>query len=257
MNVPRRRPSPSGASAASQLQEIKKISGEVGLPRGGWMRSTSQDSSRPKAAPHRWGGIVPVVGALALLAAAGCQRDDVRHYRVPKQAGSGEAAAAMPPAAGPAMGGPAMDPSAVPPPPAVAVGLSWTLPKGWTESRTGGMRFATLVPGVPGKLDVSVIVLPGPAGGEIANVNRWRGQIGLAPVDEAELGRARKELRSAAAPVALFDFTSDGAVKTRMVAGIVFARGNSWFLKMVGDAGPVATARPDFVRFLESLRLDP
>jgi hypothetical protein len=154
-------------------------------------------------------------------------------------------------------GMPAMDPSAVPPPPAVEGGLSWTLPKGWTESRSGGMRYATLVPSTPGKLDVSVVVLPGPAGGEIANVNRWRGQIGLKPVDEAELAKARKELRSPAGTVALFDFTSDGATKSRMVAGILFARGNSWFVKMVGEAGPVAAARPEFVRLLESLRLAP
>jgi hypothetical protein len=224
------------------------------------MRSTNQVPPLHAASPPGRGLLLPAAAALALLAAAGCQRDDVRHYRVPKESaaaspGAGAMAGAVP--AAPSAGGPAMDPSAVPPPPAGAGGVSWTLPKGWTETRAGGMRFATLVPGTPGKLDVSVVVLPGPAGGEIANVNRWRGQIGLPPVDEAELARNRKELRSPAGPVALFDFTSDGTVKTRMVAGILFARGNSWFVKMVGDAGPVATARPDFVRVLESLRLDP
>jgi hypothetical protein len=217
------------------------------------MRPTIRAFPRHDTIQAGRGLVLPALGALVLLAAAGCQRDDVRHYRVPKEGG---ASAAVPPAAVPA-GMPAMDPSAVPPPPAVEGGLAWTLPKGWTESRSGGMRYATLVPGTPGKLDVSVVVLPGPAGGEIANVNRWRGQIGLPPVDEAALAKARKELRSPAGSVALFDFTSEGAAKSRMVAGILFARGNSWFVKMVGDAGPVATARPDFVRLLESLRLAP
>ena len=37
--------------------------------------------------------------------------------------------------------------------------------------------------------DVSVIPLPGMAGRDIDNVNRWRGQVGLAPVSEGELGK--------------------------------------------------------------------
>jgi hypothetical protein len=86
-------------------------------------------------------------------------------------------------------------------------------------------------------------------------VNRWRNQIGLPPVDEAALTRDRKPLRSPAGSLAVFDYTSDGQVKTRLVAAILFADGNSWFVKMVGDAGPVAASRPDFIRLLESLRL--
>ena len=134
--------------------------------------------------------------------------------------------------------------------------LQWTLPKGWTESRTaGGMRYATLKPTAPGKIDVSVTVFPGAAGGELANVNRWRNQIGLPPVEEAALAKDRKTLKSPAGKVAVFDYTSDGKEKTRLVAGILFAGGNSWFVKMVGDAGPVAASRAEFVRLLESLRL--
>lgn len=188
-------------------------------------------------------------GAL-LLALSGCGRDDVSHYRVPRQAGSpsGEAA----PGAGmPGMAG------AVPPPPDVSTTgeLQWALPKGWTDSRTGGMRYATLKPTAAGKIDVSVTVFPGPAGGEIANVNRWRNQIGLPPVDETALAKDRKALRSPAGSLAIFDYTSDGQTKTRLVAAILFAGGNSWFVKMVGDAGPVAASRADFIRLLESLRL--
>jgi hypothetical protein len=217
------------------------------------MQAKSRTLPKDRASQARRALRRPLLGLLVVLGVAGCQRDDVRHYRVPRQGvGTGGAVPVAAPAAPPAM-----DPSAVPPPPAVEGGLSWTLPKGWTESRAGGMRYATLVPGTPGKLDVSVVVLPGPAGGEVANVNRWRGQIGLKPVDEAELAKGRRELRSPAGTVALFDFTSEGATKSRMVAGILMARGNSWFVKMVGDAGPVGTARADFIRLLESLRLAP
>jgi len=145
----------------------------------------------------------------------------------------------------------------VPPPPVPAgeEAVTWTLPKGWTESRqSGGMRFATLKPPAEGKIDVSVITLPGSAGGELANVNRWRGQIGLAPVDEAELSRSRTTVTSPAGNVSVYDFTSEGPQPSRMIAGLLVTRGNSWFIKMVGEPGPVAAARADFIRLLETLQ---
>jgi hypothetical protein len=118
------------------------------------------------------------------------------------------------------------------------------------------MRYATLKPAATGKIDVSVVVLPGPAGGELANVNRWRGQIGLPALDEAALAGARKTLTTKAGPVTVYDFSSDGQAQTRLVAGLASAEGNTWFVKMVGDAAPVGAARPEFIRLLESLRFD-
>jgi hypothetical protein len=190
---------------------------------------------------------------LAAAGLAGCRRDEVTHARVPKGAmasvGQGAMGQGAPAGAAPAAGD-------LPAPPRPEGGLRWSLPKGWAESVSGGMRYATLKPATPGKIDVSVVVLPGPAGGELANVNRWRGQIGLSPVDEGALRAARKPLKTKAGELALYDFTSDGDAKTRLVVALAELEGNTWFLKMVGDAGPVATARPDFIRLLESLRRD-
>ena len=177
--------------------------------------------------------------ALALLGTvlAACQRDDVAHYRVPR---------AQPVVA-------TLAPDPVP----SGQGLRWTLPAGWKEETGGGqMRYATLVPPVPGKVDVSVIRLPGPAGGELANVNRWRNQIGLAPVGEPDLAPARKVVKTAAGDLAVYDFTSEGARKTRTIAGLASLQGDTWFVKMTGDAEAVASARPAFLGLLGSLRLE-
>lgn len=190
----------------------------------------------------------------ALLAATGlgCRRDEITHYRVPKeQALAAPTAQAAPPASMGAGEVPA------PPTPTGGAAVKWTLPKGWTEEKGGGMRFATLKAPSQGKLDISVVFLPGDAGGELANVNRWRGQIGLPPWDAAALGKARTALKTKAGAVAAFDFSSDGPARSRMVVGLLTtADGNSWFLKMVGDDAPVAKHKPEFMRFLESLRLD-
>jgi hypothetical protein len=118
------------------------------------------------------------------------------------------------------------------------------------------MRYATLKPATAGRVEASVVVLPGPAGGELANVNRWRGQIGLEPIDESGLASARKMLETKAGAVSVFDFESQGKSKSRVIAGIATSRGNTWFVKMTGDSGPVAAARADFVHLLESLRFE-
>ncbi len=197
-----------------------------------------------------------VLAGAATLMLLACQRDEVRHFRVPKTAPAPGLAAtpASATAASPGMAGEVAPPAA----PAGADALTWKLPKGWTEARTpGSMRYATIAPPASEpKVDVSVVVLPGPAGGELANVNRWRGQIGLPPLDDAALGAARKRLKAAAGEVSLYDFSSEGAKKTRVVAGFTVNRGNTWFVKMTGDADAVATHRGAFVNLLESLRLD-
>jgi len=203
----------------------------------------------------------PLALAAALAAPlGGCSRDDVSHARVPKVAAPAPGAAAppgMPPPGMPPPGTAGAPGGGVdaPPVPDGASALAWTLPKGWTQAGPSAMRFATLKAPVEGKLDVSVVVLPGPAGGELANVNRWRSQIGLPPIDDAALAAARKLVKSKAGPVNVYDFTSDGQVKSRMIAGLLSVGGSTWFVKMVGDAGPVAAARPAFTQVLESLRL--
>lgn len=199
---------------------------------------------------------VPLTILAAALSLAGCQRDDVIHARVPKAA-TAEAGAAQPPAGMQAMPPPGMTGDVpAPPAPTGSSALKWKLPKGWTQSLAGGIRYATLKAPAAGRVDVSVVVLPGSAGGELANVNRWRGQIGLAPIDEPALATARKTIQTPAGTVSVYDFTGEGKAKTRMVAGLLSADGNSWFIKMVGDADPVGASRSDFIHLLETLRFD-
>lgn len=192
----------------------------------------------------------PALAALLLGTLLACKRDEVSRSRETQREPA--------PTVHPAMPSPGADMQGdVPMPPAPGTPLKWTLPKGWTEQMIRGMRYATLKPPATGTLDVSVVVLPGAAGGELSNVNRWRGQIGLGPIDEAALGRARQVVKSKAGNLAVFDFTSEGQAKSRMVTGILVAPdGSTWFFKMVGDVEPVAQSKPDFTRLMESLRLD-
>ena len=208
------------------------------------------------------------IGMLGL--AFGCRSEQVSHYQVPKEADASQPSIrpTMPPQPmGARTGEPEsgsgpnaasnVPPSNVPPPPTPQGSMKWALPKGWSELPGGGMRFATFKAPFAGKLEATVVVLPGPAGGELPNVNRWRGQIALPALDEAGLAKARTVLKSKAGALNVYDFTSDGQAKSRMVVGYISTPdGNTWFLKLTGDAAPVAKAKPDFMTILGSLHLD-
>jgi len=204
---------------------------------------------------------------LAAVATVGCKREEPTYVRVPSATppsvqpmkaevvqGPGAPVAAepgLPPNQPPTGGGMA---GAVPPPPPVAegAGLGWKLPAGWTESRTGGMRYATLKP-AEGAVEVSVVVLGGSAGGELANLNRWRGQLGLPPVDEAGMAAARKAVKSGVGEVSVYDLVGQGQPASRMVVGLLSRNGSTWFLKLTGESSAAEAVRGPFTQLLESL----
>jgi len=183
---------------------------------------------------------------LTALLLAACRREEVTHFRVAKSAPAAPAQAAE--AAAMSMV-PAMEPAKPVTP------LAWTLPAGWTQAVAGGMRYATLKR-AGSAVDVSVVVLPGTAGGELANVNRWRGQLGVAPLDDAAAKSARSLVQTKTGPFALYDFESDDSKPSRMIAARAVFEGNTWFFKMLGEPGAVGAARKDFIHVLESLHVE-
>ncbi len=135
-------------------------------------------------------------------------------------------------------------------------GLAWTLPAGWREIPGNGMRLATFVPPGGLKTEATVVALPGDSGGELANANRWRGQIGLPATDEAGMAAARTTMTTKAGPAAIYDFTGAGAVRTRLIAAAVTTGGTTWFFKLMGDASATESARPGFLTMIKGLTPD-
>ena len=136
-----------------------------------------------------------------LLAGAGCHRNDVQVYTVsPDQTQPAPPLAAMPPtnavdiAGSPAQlppGHPDISPMQAGSLPTTSadqsvVPLTWTTPDGWISVPPSEMRVASFnVTNANGKTaDVSIVPLAGMGGGDAPNVNRWRGQVGLAPTTD-------------------------------------------------------------------------
>ncbi len=188
------------------------------------------------------------IPSLIALLAAGCGRNEVKVYSVAKEPSPGQEQA-MPPGH-PDTGGRA------------APRLQWKLPAGWEELAPGEMRVASFkVKGQGTKqADVSVIPLPGTAGGDLNNVNRWRvDQAGLQPVSAEELKQLAQSVEIAGQPADLYDVAgkNPGSGEPARILGTIQHReGTAWFFKMTGDDDLVAQQKPAFVEFLKSLKFE-
>jgi len=188
-----------------------------------------------------------------MLALAGCGRNDVEVYRVGKEQQQSQPAQAANPAALPP-GHP--DVSGQP------AGLKWTLPAGWEEVPPGQMRVASFrIKGDGSKqADVSVVPLPGAAGGTLANVNRWRSQVGLPPVADAELAKLAQKVEVGGKEGELYEQAGQAqgsGEPSRILAAISMRDDVAWFFKVTGDDQLVAQQKPAFVDFLKSLSFTP
>src|SRR5207249_1802842 len=67
---------------------------------------------------------------------------------------------------------------------------SWEVPAGWQEVAASQMLLAKfLVGGNEGRAEVTVSAFPGDTGSVLGNVNRWRAQVGLAPLSQEDADR--------------------------------------------------------------------
>lgn len=85
--------------------------------------------------------------------------------------------------------------------------LEWKLPEGWTETKGQGLRFATLKPPGETGLEVAINRFEGVAGSLLANVNRWRGELSLEDLKEAELPKVTTERKVNDLNVQVVDLT--------------------------------------------------
>jgi hypothetical protein len=84
----------------------------------------------------------------------------------------------------------------------------WQLPDGWKEEPGTGMRIATVtIPTSDTPLELSVTSLPwtGAQTDVLDNVNRWRGQMQLAPIDPQGLAECTREVAAGGATLTIVD----------------------------------------------------
>ncbi|NDC82800.1 hypothetical protein EB093_03940 [bacterium] len=129
------------------------------------------------------------------------------------------------------------------------------LPDHWAPVAPGPMRLAQYEIGNGDhQVVVTVTTLPGDAGGSVSNVNRWRGQLQLSPLSDAEMRQSiRREVRGKYT----FDLASfvNPTTGKGVMGAIAIIGSDTWFVKATGPAGPLMNLRSQFDAFLASVEV--
>jgi hypothetical protein len=204
-----------------------------------------------------------ISGSVLLLLPA-CRDEAIASYRVPKAkdpapaplaatASPHASTAAVPPPAAPGAG---MADTAV----ATATGaaLTWIAPSAWQPKAASAMRKGSYTVGEgAATAELAITAFPGDVGGEVANVNRWRGQVGLAPLPDADTAAAVTRLEVNGLKIAVLDAGGAAGNATRLVGAMVPFGGSTWFFKLLGPDAVVAKEKPAFLAFLQTVRPAP
>jgi hypothetical protein len=139
--------------------------------------------------------------------------------------------------------------------------VSWTTPAGWRERPgDGAFRVASFeVAESQQRAEVTITRFPGGVGGLLANINRWRGQVGLQPVADVSQ-QPLETLEVASQPAQMLDLVGpaagSGAARQRLLVVLVARGDTTWFLKMTGPEAFLDRQKPIFVEFACGIRFD-
>ena len=207
--------------------------------------------------------------AAAGMLLGGCNRDHIKSYTIPKEKTPSPFMGQMPPAASGGMpemppGHPAVGDSGQMGMPGGDTGggsaaaaensLIWTVPSNWQPKALGTMRRGSYSVTADNQVgDISVFVFPGAAGGLVDNINRWRGQIGMTPLDPSKAEAETVAMKTTSGlPLTFVDLNNgsgDG------ILGAILVQGDeSWFFKLKGPSALLAKEKSAFVDFLKSVK---
>ena len=185
----------------------------------------------------------------------------LKSVKIEEDAAPGALPAGHPPIGAGAMPGGGM-PGAVttakPPAPRTG-GPAWTVPAGWQEISGGQFLFAKFLIAGEGdaKAAVNVSSSAGDGGGLLANINRWRGQLGLGSWSEAELQKNTQEIEVLGGKGTYVELsgTDSSTEKPATTLGVKVVRsGSTWYYKLMGEPKLVAAQKENFLAFVKGVK---
>jgi hypothetical protein len=134
--------------------------------------------------------------------------------------------------------------------------LKYDIPEGWKEiPDPKRLRQAVFVV-ADGAAEAGIMTA---GGGLLMNVNRWRNQLHLDPIDQKQLGREVRQLQVAGSAASYVDFTgpeSAGQPRQRMLGVVLPRAGETWFFTLKGPADVVDKQKTAFEAFVKSMRFE-
>lgn len=132
---------------------------------------------------------------------------------------------------------------------------AWKAPKSWVEKPSNNIRIGSFdlpTPKDRDQAELSVIILAGNGGGLAPNINRWRGQIGLADQNETEI---RSQLKIIKTKLGNFYFVSmnNPKTKTGILAAFITLSSGTLFVKAMGPTNVLKREKQHIIRFIEGI----
>lgn len=157
------------------------------------------------------------------------------------------------------MGGGRPAPGPVNPPAAAAASVKYETPEGWKPGRSGGMRKAAFNITAGGETgEVTIIDLAKAASPLLPNINRWRGQVGLKDISEADLPKQSEQLKAGDLDATYVKLIGPETSKpAQAILGAIIYRDNlAWFVKFTGPAKLAEQEQDRFKQFVQSIRFE-
>lgn len=142
--------------------------------------------------------------------------------------------------------------------PAPTEKLTYDVPSGWTQGELevsrGGVtvRRAAAFEVRDGEQRVEITVTKLPASAMLANVNRWRGQIGLESISPQQFDEIKQRLEFAKQPGDYVQFVGE---KDAILGVIAVIGPEAWFVKLQGSTDLATREKQHFEEFVKSIRL--
>ncbi|HEY6565029.1 MAG TPA: hypothetical protein VIY86_11065, partial [Pirellulaceae bacterium] len=137
--------------------------------------------------------------------------------------------------------------------------LTFSVPDHWNAADPGPMRFRLFV-AVDGSsvTEISISKLPVAGADLLANVNRWRGQIGANPWSSDELTKNVRDRKIGGVDAQYIELPGPEQSDAKsIIAAICHRDQTAWFFKLMGLREQVEVERPHFEAFLDSIQWSP
>lgn len=141
-------------------------------------------------------------------------------------------------------------------------GMRFEVPAGWEEKSLS----STMILGeftLPGEAGPGRLTLSTAGGGTSANMDRWRGQFQVGPGDpepkESKIFAAGQEVTLLEVTGTFNDSFGGGGPKPNwqlLGVAIPIDSDHNYFVKLTGPKGTVSARRDEFLKFVESARLE-
>jgi hypothetical protein len=187
---------------------------------------------------------------ISLLLITACGNDEPATYQVPKQP--------TPPTDAPPMGSASDDAAVLAAHKAMTAqmpadsGFTSMLPEGWSEVAGSGMRKQSYT--IAGtSIDFYLISLS--MGDVPSNVNRWRGQVGLAPASAEEIAGDLIALKAGGHDVSYIEVYNEEGGKG-IIAAIIDLSPQYWYFTAKGSVAELEANATEIRAFLESIKFE-